>query len=236
MESMESSRVQEYLKLLYSFDEQGKEARTAEIANRLRVSLPSVTEMLKKLADNGYIIYESYRSAILTDKGRKAAQKIARKHRLLECLLYNILRLGKNKVHKEACELEHALSDEVEAAICKVLNHPESCPDDRKPIPPCGKRVTSRTKSEISQGVIEKNGEKELEPLDHLCTGQRGIIAFIRGGKRAVQRLLDMGLTPGTLVKVVNSAPFRGPIEISVRESNVVIGRGLAAKVFLERK
>ncbi len=238
MTTMESTSIQQYLKLLYNLSEEGKKAGTAAIANRLGISLPSVTEMLKKLAENGYITYEPYGSASLTDKGRKAAEKITRKHRLLEVFLYDILKIGKSKVHKEACELEHALSDEVENALSKVLHNPESCPDDRKPIPKSSTHADKRVNLTELRTVQEKklSRDEEIEPLDNLCIGQKGVIVFIGGGRKAVQRLLDMGLTPGTPVKVVNTAPFKGPLEISVRDSNLVIGRGLARKVFLERK
>ena len=83
-------------------------------------------------------------------------------------------------------------------------------------------------------------GEESM-PLIHLKEGERGVIAFISGSHRhrhgrhhrgrAAQRLMDMGLTPGTEVRVVQSAPFRGPLEISVRGSRLVIGRGLASKI-----
>jgi len=233
---MESTSIQDYLKLLYRLNEEGKIAKTSVIAGHLDVSRPSVTEMLKKLAEKGYVTYESYRGAILTDKGREAAKKITRKHRLLECLLHDILKISKSQVHKEACRLEHALSDNAEEAICKLVHHPEVCPDDGKVIPLCNKQIAGCSECEIGQVETEKLRDKELVPLDQFRIGQNGVISFIRGGRKAVQRLLDMGLAPGTLVKVINAAPFKGPIEISVRDTNLVIGRGLAAKIFLERK
>ncbi len=59
-------------------------------------------------------------------------------------------------------------------------------------------------------------------------------MAFVRGGTMACRRLLDMGLCPGTRVRVVNAAPFRGPVEVSVRETTLALGRGLASHVFVE--
>jgi len=78
-----------------------------------------------------------------------------------------------------------------------------------------------------------------LAPLTSLKEGESGIIASIkaspRGGGRGFQkRLVDMGLTPGTKVTVIKSAPFRGPIEIYVRGSRLALGRGMAARIFVE--
>jgi DtxR family Mn-dependent transcriptional regulator len=91
------------------------------------------------------------------------------------------------------------------------------------------------------EGEIER---EEAMSLIYLEEGKRGVIAFIAGSHRhrhghrhrdrATRRLMDMGLTPGTEVRVVQSAPFRGPIEISVRGSDLVIGRGLANKIYVK--
>ena len=83
----------------------------------------------------------------------------------------------------------------------------------------------------------DKNHSKRLlTELSNLKPGEEGTVAFISGGHKASQRLLDMGLTKGTKLSVINSAPFRGPIEISVRGTSLALGRRLAGKVFIELK
>jgi DtxR family Mn-dependent transcriptional regulator len=79
--------------------------------------------MLKKLAQEKYINYSPYHGSTLTDKGTREAKKITRKHRLLETFLSDVLHIGKDKVHSQACELEHALSDEAEESLCRLLKH-----------------------------------------------------------------------------------------------------------------
>ncbi len=89
----------------------------------------------------------------------------------------------------------------------------------------------------------KSQGENPI-PLIYLKQGEMGVITFIAGGHghrhrhhhrdRATQRLMDIGLTPGTKVKIVQSAPFHGPIEVSVRGSGLAIGRGLASKIFVK--
>ena len=229
---MPSRSVQDYLKAIYHFNEMGLPAKTSEIASLIGVSPPSVTEMMKKLEKRGYLQYTPYRGAYLTEEGWSAAEKVVRKHRLLERFLTDILGINKEKVHEQACELEHSLSDEVEEALCRVLKHPDTCPDDGKMIPPCSKEVSSCLECVEMRRRVRKG--RELVPLTALNVGEEGVIAFIRGGRAAVQRLMDMGLTQGTRVKVLASAPFNGPLELMVRGANLAIGRGLARRIFVK--
>ena len=231
---MTSKSTEEYLKTIYTLNEEGKQSGTSEIASRLGIRPSSVTSMLKKLADQGYIKYESYKGATLTDRGSKVASKVVRKHKLLERFLTDILKIGKNQVHKQACRMEHTLSDEAEEALCRVLEHPDFCPDGEKPIPPCTKDVQNCTV--CNETAVKSEREKTIIPLSTLKEGGRGVVTFIRGGRRAVQRLTDMGLTKDTPVEVLNSAPFHGPVEISVRGTKLAIGRGLASRIFVEVK
>jgi len=230
---LSSDSVEEYIEAIYSFNEKGETAKTSELAKRLKVAPPSVTEMLKRLSEEGLIEYEPYKGAILTGKGTALAQRVVRKHRLLERFLYDFLGLKKEKVHDEACRLEHSLSDEAAAALCKTLNVPETCPDDRKPIPPCSLNTSD---CEQCAEAREKEGEhfRLVTELSNLKQGEEGVVAFIRGGTTACQRLLDMGLTCGARVRVVNAAPFKGPIEVAVRGTTLALGRGLAGHVFVE--
>lgn len=228
-----SESVEEYLEAIYSFNEKGETAKNTDLAEKLRVSPPSVTQMIKKLADEGLVTYEPYRGVALTGKGTAHAQRVVRKHRLLERFLYDFLRLSKDKVHEEACRLEHSISDEATAALCKALNRPETCPDDLKKIPQCTLETDDCTDcEELRKG--QDTASKLLTQLSNLKPGEEGSVAFIRSGRGATQRLIDMGLCRGTAVKVVKAAPFHGPIEVSVRGTSVALGRGLAEKVFVQ--
>ena len=85
------------------------------------------------------------------------------------------------------------------------------------------------------QGLEEVGKRKEnLTPIRELKGGKYGKIRFIRGGHKVLQRLLDMGLTPGTRIRVLKVAPMEGPIEVSVRGSKLAIGQDIASKVFVE--
>ncbi len=233
MSALSSDSVEEYLEAIYTFNERGEPAKNVELARRLRVSPPSVTQMIKRLAAEGLVEYEPYKGATLTGRGMALAQKVVRKHRLLERFLHDFLGLRQDRVHEEACKLEHSLSDEAAAALCKALDSPETCPDDGNPIPPCTLDVEDCAQCAEAR-AREGESFRLLTQLSNLKPGEEGVVAFIRGGTTACQRLLDMGLTCGTRVRVVNAAPFRGPIEIAVRGSTLALGRRLAGHVFVE--
>lgn len=234
---MAKQSMENYLKTVYDLSKDGEPVSNTDIAKTLNIAPASVTEMLKKLSEKKYIQYSPYHGITLTESGKKIAQKTLRKHRLLERFLSDVLKIDKVKVHSQACEMEHALSDDAEESLCRFLKHPESCPDDGKIIPPCDLQIGSCAEciQLHKQGLEEVGKRKEnLVSLSELKEGQSGKISFIRGGHTVLQRLLDMGLTPGTKITLINAAPFEGPIEILVRSSRLAIGRGIASKVFIE--
>ena len=164
--------------------------------------------MLKKLSEDDYIKYEPYKGSTLTEKGLAKPKKSLRKHRLLETFLTDVLHIGKEKVHTQACQMEHTLSDEAEESLCRLLKHPDTCSDDGNTIPACDLPFTTCEEciNLHSQGLEEVGKRKEnLLALSELKNGQSGKIQFIRGGHTVLQRLLDMGLTPGTKITLTQS-------------------------------
>jgi DtxR family Mn-dependent transcriptional regulator len=234
---MEQKSTQDYLKAVYSLLRNDDLVSTTEISHKLDVAPASVTEMLKKLSQEGYIRYSPYHGSTLTEKGIQEAQKITRKHRLLEKFLTDMLHIGKDRVHKEACQMEHALSDEAEESMCRLLKHPDTCSDDGKTIPACDLPFsTCEDCIELHNKGLEEVGKrnKNLISIRELKSGKYGKISFIRGEHKVLQRLLDMGLTPGTRIRVVKVAPMDGPVEVAVRGSKLALGQDIACNVFVE--
>jgi len=234
---MSSKSVEDYLKTVYILSRNGSSASTSKISRTMKIAPASVTEMLKKLAEKGYVEYSPYHGTTLTDNGRRIAEKVTRKHRLLERFLHDVLKIDNVKVHSQACEMEHSLSDDAEESLCRFLRHPDQCPDDGKAIPPCDLQIRSCEECIMlhSKGLEEVGKHTQnLVVLDNLKEGQSGKVSFIRGGHNVLQRLLDMGLTPGTRITVVKIAPLEGPVELLVRGSKLALGRGIASKVFVD--
>jgi DtxR family Mn-dependent transcriptional regulator len=234
---MASKSVEDYLKALYALSKNGKAVSTTEISEYFRIAPASVTEMLKKLADKGFVKYSPYHGSTLTGKGLLVAQKMTRKHRLLERFLCDVLRIKKNEVHAQACAMEHSLSDEAEESLCRFLKHPDKCPDDGKVIPACDLQFSSCEEciAVHSKGLEEVGKRRQnLVCVGNLKEGALGKVSFIRGEHKVLQRLLDMGLTPGTSVCVVRVAPLQGPVEVAVRGSKLALGKDIASNVFVD--
>lgn len=233
-----STSTEEYLEALYTLTQDNKTATTSNISKRLNITPASVTEMLRKLAGAGYVNYSRYQGVTLTAKGYEIAEKMTRKHRLLERFLHDVLKIGNDRVHKEACEMEHALSDTTERAICQTLKSPYKCPDDKKVIPACNLGFSSCEECKQWGDGLEKVGHRRTNVVSLAALKEKQVakIAFIRGDNRALRRLLDMGLTPGTKVRISRVAPLRGPVEINVRGSRLALGEKIACNVFVEKQ
>jgi len=229
--------VEEYLEILYKLSRSEERLGTSAIAKSLNFAPASVTQMLKKLDRMGYVKYSPYKGTSLTDRGLTTAKKITRKHRLLERFLYDILKIKKDRVHRQACEMEHSLSDEAERALCQLLEHPDRCPDDFEPIPACDLKFSSceecLEKRRKDIGEIGIRGRNSFSLID-LKEGDRGRVVFIRGNHKVIRRLLDMGITPNATIRIMKVAPLGGPVEISVRGSNLALGRSIASNLFVE--
>ena len=138
--------------------------------------------MLKKLAEKGHIDYSPYHGTKLASNGKRIAEKTARKHRLLERFLHDVLKIDNVKVHKQACEMEHSLSDDAEESLCRFLRHPDRCPDDEKAIPPCDLRISNCEECiHLHSKGLEEVGKhhQHLVPIDNLKQGHCGKISFI---------------------------------------------------------
>ncbi len=124
---------EEYCEAIWELKEDDVDVIQARVAERLRVSRPAVSEMIKRMQVEGFVSLDG--SAInLTDAGLRLAEQVVRRHRLAERLLTDILGLSWADAHEEAGKWEHVISAPVEAAINRLLDNPTTCPHGN-PIP-----------------------------------------------------------------------------------------------------
>ncbi|MBI3027735.1 metal-dependent transcriptional regulator [Candidatus Woesearchaeota archaeon] len=131
---MFTANKEDYLRGLYILEEEKRELKSIDLAHYLDVSKPSVSEMVQELNKEGLVSYKKYSKLKFTSKGRKIAQKLTSKHRLIELFLKNVLKIDSKNVHQEAHRLEHAFSDDSINKIKKMLGNPKKDPHG-KPIP-----------------------------------------------------------------------------------------------------
>jgi DtxR family Mn-dependent transcriptional regulator len=173
--------VEEYLETMLSLAEEGVPVIQARIAERLGRSAPSVSEMLDRLIEDGYVSREGRRLS-LTESGRTLAEKVVRKHRLAERLLVDVIGLEWHKVHREAGRWEHVISDDVEARLVELLGDPATCPHGN-PIPgslSTGVSVSTRPLTEVGSGervrLVRISEEVELNQGSLRLLGEGGFI------------------------------------------------------------
>ncbi|MBI2079569.1 metal-dependent transcriptional regulator [Candidatus Micrarchaeota archaeon] len=142
---MDKHSLETYLKAVYCLSEGGEQPKTVSIARVLNIKPASVTEMLDKLVKGGYVEHQPYKSVKLTKEGRKLAQKVVRKERLIKSFLYDVLKVKKEQVKLQACGIEHVIDDKTDEHLCISLNRPMKDPIEDKPIPHCEKKMTCKS-------------------------------------------------------------------------------------------
>jgi DtxR family Mn-dependent transcriptional regulator len=214
--------VEDYLKTIYDL-ERGEPATTNDIALRLDISPASVSGMMRRLADLGLITHEPYRGVRLTADGRRAALRTLRRHRILECYLTEVLGYPWDRVHDEAERLEHAASEELIDRMASSLGDPLHDPH--------GAPIPSR------EGVME---EAVLRTLADASPGERiRVRQVMDDDAERLRYLAELGIRPGAMVRILDRAPFDGPITLWVDQAGGgvtrAIGPGLASQVFVEQ-
>jgi len=217
-----SGPVEDYLKAIYDLERGEQPATTNEIALRLAVSPASVSGMVRRLADQGLITHEPYRGVRLTEDGRRAALRTLRRHRILECYLTEVLGYPWDRVHDEAEQLEHAASEELIERMATALGDPSHDPH--------GAPIPSR------EGEVD---ETALRALADTPVGERVRVRQVMDkDAERLRYLAELGIRPGAMLRILERAPFDGPITLGVGPSGGgvtrVIGPQLAEQVFVE--
>jgi len=211
-----TNRVEEYLEAIFKVAQLGKVSLTT-LSKELKLSAPTVSEMLKRMAKNDLVTLKDGIS--LTRNGSRLAKKVIRRHRLSERLLTDILGLPWDKAHDEACKLEHVITGEVEDQLAKSLGNPKTCPHGH-PIP-----------SKDGKVKIEKT-----KKLDTLKSGDSAIIKLVfEDDPKMLKYLSSLGLLPDVKIKVKEVAPFGGPIIVKIGRSMYALGKTIASKIEVAR-
>jgi DtxR family Mn-dependent transcriptional regulator len=218
--------VDEYLETIYFLAfpigeyrplSSGSPTLSARVAEMLGVSRASAGEMLKRLEGEGLIERGEQKEAVLTASGRVRAERVVRKHRIIERLLTDFMGYSAAEAHVHADELGDTFTDDMVERISERLGHPDRCPHGW-PVDP----------------DFEQSENRELAALAELGAGTRAtIVRLAEHDGELLHWFYDQGLTPGTEIEVRAAEPAAGQFAVRINGDERAIGEKAAAGLFV---
>jgi len=218
--------VDEYLETIYFLafpigeyrpQSSGSPTLASRVAEMLGVSRASAGEMLKRLEAEGLIERGEHKEALLTASGRARAEKVVRKHRIIERLLTDFMGYTAAEAHVHADELGDTFTDEMVERIDTRLGNPERCPHGW-PVDP----------------VVEQAENNELAPLSDVAAGTRAtIVRLAEHDGELLHWFYDQGLVPGRELVVRDAQPAAGQMTVALNGAEQAIGEKAAAGLFV---
>lgn len=211
---------EDHLKAIHVLSSSNTNASTNAISDRLNTKASSVTDMLKRLSEKGFVKHRPYHGAKLTNKGQVHALHLVRKHRLWETFLVERLGFGWAEVHEIAEQLEHIYSEKLVDRLDEYLGHPLYDPHG-DPIPDRKGRTQQR----------------EVQALGACSAGQEARLALVDESNDALLRLLnDKGLRLGSVLTVEAVHAFDGSVDLRVRSGgHITLSAQVVGHLFVER-
>lgn len=221
-QSFNGTVMQEYLAEAYRLmhaQEENAYITTSALAERMNVTAPAVSAVIKRLKDRGLIEHEPYKGMRLTSRGEHEALLSIRRHRLAEIFMVKVMGFDWADVHDDADALGGVISDKVAERMEEMAGFPQRCPHG-EPIP-------------TKDGVMP---EIKDEPLINVDAPANLAISRVKSHDADVLRYLaTLKLVPGQKVKILSRAPFNGPLRLNIEGHEQVIGAELASEIRVSR-
>ena len=217
-----------YLRTIYELVEEGITPLRARIAERLHQSGPTVSQTVARMERDGLLTVEGDRHIELTESGLRAATRVMRKHRLAERLLVDIIGLGWEEVHEEACRWEHVMSDVVERRVLELLDHPTESPYGN-PIPGLDELGVEPSNEEFRDGVEPLSG---IAMDERVRVRVRRISEEIQKDEALMAALRRAGARPG---EVIGAAATKHGVVVGAAGETAEILLESADHIFVSR-
>ncbi len=246
--------LEDYLEAIWVTSLKEKVVRVKNIVKRLNVKTASVVGALKILADKGLVIHERYGYVELTQQGIDRAKKIYERHETLTKFFHEILGIEFEPAVKDACQVEHYLNKDTMERIVKLIKFIETCPEGEplwlsrfhyfvkhgehpeKCCSPAKERVRRAGREGNSMQVDDETDQvnKEHVKLSTLKVGQEAKVVRVSAESSLKRRLLDMGIVPGTKVRLEKIAPLGDPIDVIVKGYHLSLRKEEASAITVE--
>ncbi len=242
-----SASLEDYLEAIYNIIRQKNAVRAKDIAARLKVSNASVTGALRALSKRKFLNYAPYDVITLTPAGEEVAREVVRKHEVLRDFMVKVLAVEYRDADVAACRLEHDIPKDIVDRLVEFIEFIETCPlGGPKLIEGFHRHLECRDKElrckqcveqalDISKG-LSGTDDSSKRPLALLKPGEAGRIKRIRTRGPLRRKLLEMGLTPGSLIKVERVAPMGDPVEVNVKGYHLSLRRDEIECIEVEAK
>jgi len=209
--------IEDYLRTIYALEDEIQPVIAARVAEEVGVTPSTMVSTLRRLEGEGYLKVVRRKEIHLTAQGKQVAERILRRHFLIERLLTDLLGLDWVKAHQEAHRLEHAVSQEVEERLAELLNNPTTCPH--------GNPIPGKARPRAQKGI----------PLHQAPAGKEVELEYITEGGERDARLLGFlqqhSLVPGTKVQILDVAPSLGTMNLRVGKDEFTLGIEAAKKI-----
>ena len=213
-----SEVVSHYLEAIYYLWSEAEPIRSARLADWLGVTRPTVTVALRRMTRDGMVRMNARKEIELTGKGRRAAEAIVRRHRIMERWLTDALGLDWVTADAEAARLEHAVSDVVEKRLYEVLGRPRSCPHGN-PIP----GYSEAALGEVRLSALKTGAEASVSRVSEVAEREAPLLlAYLHQRK----------LTPGQKVVVLEVDEVAKTVRVGAAGRQVTLSHDTASKLW----
>jgi len=243
-----TASLEDYLEAIFHIIAEKHAVKPRDIARRLKVSYASVTGALRSLAEKKMIHYAPYDLITLTETGETAAKDVVRRHEVLKDFFVEVLAVPDADADAAACRMEHSISKDLVDRFVKFIEFVETCPrggdkwikgfiyqcDNKGTQENCEKCITACL-DEVKQN-IKRGGSKTVEnsKLKDLKPGQKCKIARVHGRSEIKKRIIEMGVTPGSVVELERIAPLGDPIDVKVKGYHLSLRKDEAEGIDVE--
>ena len=215
---MASEQIENYLKNIYKLSSHEGKVTTSSLSDKLQISPASVSEMIKKLAEEGTLTHTPYKGVELTEEGKQLALRIIRKHRLWEMFLVEVLHFSWDEIDDEAERFEHIMSDKMEAKIDDVLGHPSTDPHG-DPIP----TRDGALKYVVSMPLIEAEEGKSVR-----------VLRVSDSNSEMLQYVSSIGISLNKKIQIKQKMNFDNSMILKINNKEVNISSTIASNIFVE--
>ena len=238
MQNNLTESLEDYLLEIFKINNEKKIVRIKDIAKKRHVKLPSVVRALDELASRKYVKHEKYGHVELTDYGVEKAREIYEKHKKIFNFFHNILGVDEVIAESDAHKMEHFLHEDSIERLTNFTNFFERMPKDHLKIWHHSFSYFMKTgkyhdlKNLVEGDDMHKTKEKTLEELD---VGKSCKIVRVKDGIGSLKsKLLDMGVYPGTTVKIEKKAPLGDPIDVKILGYHLSLRNEEARNIIVE--